>query len=284
MTVVGVLTQPDRPAGRGRRLAPPPVKQVAEAQGLPVFQPAHASASESLATLAALGADVMVVVAYGQILSAALIEMAPLGAVNVHASLLPRWRGAAPIQRALMHGDTETGVCIMQVVEALDAGPVIHCVRTPVHPDDTQISLHDRLATLGAAALIDALRITPRNGRLPATEQRRDGVTYAHKIRAADLPLDWSRPAHLLDCQVRALTPRPGASTCIAGHELKVLSSQVVDEETQTPVPVGEVIVERDRLRVVCGDQSLALTTVKPAGKQSMEIRAFINGYLSQGS
>lgn len=276
--VVGVLTQPDRPAGRGRHLTASPVKQVAEAAGIEVFQPERASSAESLQRLEALGADVMVVVAYGQILSAALIDMAPLGSINVHASLLPRWRGAAPIQRAIMAGDTETGVCIMQVVEALDAGPVIHCRQTAIGPDDTQGSLHDRLAELGAEALVEALQEASRSGAFVATEQDPAGVTYAHKIRATDLPLDWIRPAHLLDCQVRALSPRPGASTVIAGHELKVLATRVVDT-ADSGVP-GTLTIERNSLHVACGEHALALLEVKPAGKQAMDIRAFINGYL----
>ncbi len=274
--LVGVLTQPDRRAGRGRKLCPPPVKVVAEQASLPVLQPTSARDPAVIETLRALDADVMVVVAYGQILNQALIDLPRLGTINVHASLLPRWRGAAPIQRAIMAGDPETGVCIMQVVLALDAGPVILCSKTPIEPQDTQGTLHDRLAGLGARALVDALAEVQVSGRFESRPQPEQGVTYAHKIGPDDLPLDWQQPAAVLERQIRALTPRPGASATLLETELKILEARVVEALPGTQA--GDVQVDRQCLRVACAQDALEIQMLKPAGKKAMTAQAFLNG------
>lgn len=274
--IVGVLTQPDRRSGRGRKLSPPPVKVIAEQARLPVLQPARARDPEVIETLRALDVDVMVVVAYGQILNQALIDLPRLGTINVHASLLPRWRGAAPIQRAIIAGDPETGVCIMQVVLALDAGPVILCSKTPIAAQDTQLTLHDRLADLGAQALLDALAQAAVSGRFESCPQPEDGVTYARKIGSDDLPLDWQQPAAVLERRVRALTPRPGASATLLGIDLKILEARVV-EGLPGSLP-GDVQFDRQGLRVRCAEDALEILTLKPAGKKAMTVQAFLNG------
>lgn len=274
--IVGVLTQPDRRAGRGRKLSPPPVKVIAEQAALTVLQPASARDPEVIETLRALDADVMVVVAYGQILNQSLIDLPRLGTINVHASLLPRWRGAAPIQRAIMAGDSETGVCIMQVVLALDAGPVILCSKTPIESHDTQLTLHDRLADLGACALVEALEAAALSGHFESCPQPEAGVTYAHKIGPDDLPLDWQQPAAVLERRVRALTPRPGASATLLQTDLKILEARVVEALPGTQP--GDVQVDRQSLRVRCAQDALEILTLKPAGKKAMPVQAFLNG------
>jgi methionyl-tRNA formyltransferase len=199
-----VLTQPDRPAGRGMAMQPSAVKKAALARGLEVFQPPTLRDEASRARIAAVGADVMVVAAYGLILPQAVLDLPRFGCINIHASLLPRWRGAAPIQRALLAGDTETGVCIMQMEAGLDTGPVLMREALPIAPDDSTGSLHDRLADLGARLAVAALSGLP----LPAQPQPAEGVTYAHKIEKAESLIDWSRPAADIDRQVRAFSPR----------------------------------------------------------------------------
>ena len=207
-----VLTQPDRPAGRGMQLQPSPVKQVALAAGIPVHQPEKLRTPEQQAPLAEAGADVLVVAAYGIILPQTVLDMPRYGCLNIHASLLPRWRGAAPIHRAIQAGDAETGITIMQMDAGLDTGPMLMKRVEPIHSDDTTGSLHDRLAWIGAELIVDALNaLRTSSARLPATPQPADGVTYAAKIGKAEAIVDWTRPAVELERMVRAFNPFPGS-------------------------------------------------------------------------
>ncbi|MEY2633043.1 MAG: hypothetical protein RIR00_1697, partial [Pseudomonadota bacterium] len=240
-----VLTQPDRPAGRGMNLQASPVKKLALELGLPVFQPRTLRDAETQATLADIAADVMVVAAYGLILPQAVLDQPRFGCINIHASLLPRWRGAAPIHRAIEAGDAETGVCIMQMEAGLDTGPVLARAATPITPDDTCGLLHDRLAALGAGLIAETLPRLP----LPAETQPEAGVTYAHKIDKAEAQLDWRRPAVELERQIRTFNPFPGAQASLAGVGIKLWQASALADQGEP----GEVLaVERDALIVAC--------------------------------
>jgi methionyl-tRNA formyltransferase len=208
-----VLTQPDRPSGRGMTLRPSPVKALALASGIEVFQPLTLKDPAVQERLHAVGAEVMVVAAYGLILPQAVLDLPRYGCLNIHASLLPRWRGAAPIQRAILAGDTETGVCIMQMEAGLDTGPVLLSDRLPLASDETAGSLHDKLADLGARLIVNALEKIP----LPAVPQSDTGITYAAKIEKAEALLDWRLPAAEIERKVRAFNPFPGAATMLEG-------------------------------------------------------------------
>ena len=220
--VVAVYTQPDRPAGRGRALTASPVKQAALERGLPVHQPERLRGAEVLDSLRAFEPDLMIVVAYGLLLPQAVLDIPKYGCWNVHASLLPRWRGAAPIQRAIQAGDTETGVCLMQMEKGLDTGPVLLRQTTPITPEDTGGSLHDRLAALGAQVLADGLGLLRAGMRLGPGVQPEQGVTYAHKLDKAEARLDWSRPASVLADTVRAFNPWPVAEAEVAGERVRI--------------------------------------------------------------
>ena len=227
--VVAVYTQPDRPAGRGRKLTPSPVKQAALDAGIPVEQPESLKDTDARERLAAYAPDLMVVVAYGLILPRKVLATPRLGCWNVHASLLPRWRGAAPIQRAILAGDAESGVDLMQMEAGLDTGPVLLERRTPIADDDTGGSLHDRLSALGADVLAEGLRRVMAGENLAATPQPETGVTYAHKLDKAEAQLDFTRPAIALERQVRAFDPWPVAEGEIAGERVRVWSALAVD-------------------------------------------------------
>lgn len=227
--VVAVYSQPDRPAGRGRRLTASPVKQLAQAHGLEVHQPASLASQEARDTLASLNADVLVVVAYGLLLPAQILAVPPLGCLNVHASLLPRWRGAAPIQRAIEAGDPESGVAIMQMEAGLDTGPVLREVRTPIDATTTGGILHDRLAALGAEALIATLDDLAA-GKAQALAQPEEGVTYAAKLSKAEAELDFHQPAATLAARIRAFNPWPMAWCWHGEQRLRVLMAQAIDQ------------------------------------------------------
>ncbi|HJU39784.1 MAG TPA: methionyl-tRNA formyltransferase, partial [Tahibacter sp.] len=221
--VVAAYTQPDRPAGRGRKLTPSPVKEAALAAGIAVEQPENFRDPDARARLAAYDADLMVVVAYGLILSSRVLATPRYGCWNVHASLLPRWRGAAPIQRAILAGDTESGVCLMQMEKGLDTGPVIARRATPIGRDDTGGSLHDRLSAIGADLLRETLPLlAAARAPLPAQAQAASGVEYAHKLEKSEALLDWRKPALALERQVRAFDPWPVAEGDVAGERLRV--------------------------------------------------------------
>jgi len=274
--VVGVVTQPDRPAGRGRRLAPSPVKQVALERGLPLSQPQSLRAPEPLAQLAAWEPDVIIVAAFGQILRQDVLDLPPHGCLNVHASLLPRWRGAAPIAAAILAGDGVTGVTIMQTDAGLDTGPVLIQREEPIQPDDTRATLEKRLARLGAALLVETLPAY-LTGDLLLRPQPEEGVTYARQLRKQDGLLDWSRPAVELDRQVRAFTPWPDAFTTWRRRRLKVLRAAPLPD-WRGNAPPGTVVALADGAAVATGEGALRLEEVQLAGKRRMDISAFLCG------
>ncbi len=274
--VVAVYTQPDRPAGRGRQLAPSPVKVEALARGLPVFQPENFKSAEARDALRALQPDLMVVVAYGLILPQSVLDIPRLGCWNVHASLLPRWRGAAPIQRAIESGDTESGVCLMQMEKGLDTGPVLLSLATPITPEDTGGSLHDRLSALGAEVLADGLKLVRAGMRPVPQPQPVDGVTYAHKLDKAEARLDWSRPAHALANQVRAFDPWPVAEAELAGERLRVHAARALPADSGR-APGTVLAASRDGLDVACGDGALRLLRVQREGGRPVAIADYLN-------
>jgi methionyl-tRNA formyltransferase len=274
--VVAVYTQPDRPAGRGRKLAPSPVKQAALDAGLPVEQPESLKPAEAQARLAACAPDLMVVVAYGLILPRKVLAIPRLGCWNVHASLLPRWRGAAPIQRAILAGDAETGVDLMRMEAGLDTGPVLLEKRTPIAREDTGGSLHDRLAALGAAALAEGLARTLAGEVLAAVPQPEQGATYAHKLDKAESALDFSRAAIVLERQVRAFDPWPGSDAEIAGERLRVWAATAL-EQTHTAAPGSLLAAHRDGLDLACADGVLRITAVQRAGGRRISAADYLN-------
>lgn len=277
--VVAVYTQPDRPAGRGRKLTPSPVKQLAQAQALPVYQPVSLKDAEAQAELAALNADVMVVVAYGLLLPQTVLDTPRLGCINVHASLLPRWRGAAPIQRAIEAGDSASGVTIMQMDAGLDTGAMLHEVRTPITPRTTGGDLHDRLAIQGGNALIHVLDNLD-NGSLQATAQPDEGVTYAAKLSKAEAELDFSQPAEQLARKIRAFNPWPVAWCALGSDRLRLLMASVEPGE-QPACPPGTLLAHgEEHLRIACGAQGQEVLCVSRAqlpGGKAMAVRDLLN-------
>ena len=267
-----VYTQPPRAAGRGQNLRPSPVQRAAEERGITVRSPRGLRNDDMAhAAFAALNADIAVVAAYGLILPAAVLALPRLGCVNIHASLLPRWRGAAPIQHAILAGDSKTGVTIMQMDEGLDTGPMLLREAVPIGPDTRASGLHDALAALGARLIGPALDGLA-DGSLTAKAQPGEGATYAAKLTRTDGALDWSRPALALDLQVRALTPWPGTWTQLNGATLKVLAA----EPSEGTGPPGMVL--DDALTVACGDGSLRLLRVQRGGKRPMATADFLRG------
>ncbi|NBA97003.1 methionyl-tRNA formyltransferase [Pseudomonas sp. R5(2019)] len=262
--VVAVYTQPDRPAGRGQKLMPSPVKQLAVEKGIPVFQPPTLRNAEAQAELAALAPDLMVVVAYGLILPQVVLDIPRLGCINSHASLLPRWRGAAPIQRAVEAGDAESGVTVMRMEAGLDTGPMLLKVSTPISASDTGGSLHDRLAKLGPPAVIEAIAGLAA-GTLEGEVQDDALATYAHKLNKDEARIDWSRPAVELEHLVRAFFPWPICHSTLNGEALKVLQATLAEGQG-TP---GQILdASKDGLTVACGQQALRLTRLQlPGGK-----------------
>ena len=262
--IAAVYTQPDRPAGRGQKLAMSPVKQLALSHGIPVQQPPTLRDPAAQATLAALEPDLLVVVAYGLILPQAVLDIPRLGCINSHASLLPRWRGAAPIQRALEAGDAESGVTVMRMEAGLDTGPMLSKVSTPLTADDTGGSLHDRLASLGAAAVVQALPGLA-DGSLSGEVQDDDLATYAHKLNKDEARLDWGRPAVELERRIRAFDPWPLCHTALAGEPLKVWAAELAAGQG---VPGMVLDADRSGLLVACGEGALRLTRLQlPGGK-----------------
>ncbi len=273
--VVAVLTQPDRPAGRGRRLTPSPVKRLARAHRLPVLQPRTLRDDAVLASLGAWDADLMVVAAYGLLLPPPVLALPRLGCINIHASLLPRWRGAAPIQRAILAGDEETGITIMQMDEGLDTGPILHAVSCPIEPGDTAATLHDRLAALGARALLEALEFMMQDRLVPRPQDERHAC-FAPKISKAEACLDWTLPAVDLERRVRAFDPWPVAYTTLAGRPLRIWRARVVGPIP--PAPPGTVVTaDRAGLTVATGEGGLCLLEVQPAGGRRMAVADYLN-------
>ena len=274
--VVAVYTQPDRPAGRGRKLTPSPVKAAALATGIAVEQPESLKPADVQQTLAAYRADLMVVVAYGLILPRKVLALPRLGCWNVHASLLPRWRGAAPIQRAILAGDSESGVDLMQMEAGLDTGPVLLERRTPIERQDTGGSLHDRLSALGADVLAEGLRRVIAGETLTARAQPDDGLTYAHKLDKAEARLDMSRSALELEYQVRAFDPWPVAEGEIAGESLRIWSAHAV-EQAHHATPGTVMAAGRDGIDLACGTNILRITAVQRAGGKRITATDYLN-------
>ena len=267
--IVAVYTQPPRPAGRGKDLRPTPVHAAAEALGLPVRHPASLKGTDEQASFAALGADVAVVVAYGLILPQAILDAPRMGCLNIHASLLPRWRGAAPIHRAIMAGDAETGICIMQMEAGLDTGPVLLRQATPIGAEEVTSELHDRLSQMGAALILSALDRLPD---LLPEPQPAEGVTYAAKIDKAEARIDWTRPAVQVDRLIRGLSPFPGA-WCMAGSErVKLLRARLA---TGSGAP-GTVL---HGLTIACGDGAVEITLAQREGKKAQVPEDFLRGF-----
>jgi methionyl-tRNA formyltransferase len=270
--VVLVLTQPDRPAGRGMKLTPSAVKQAALVRGLPVYQPTSLKTPEAQAAIAATGADAMVVAAYGLILPQAVLDLPRFGCLNIHASLLPRWRGAAPIQRAILAGDTETGITIMQMDAGLDTGAMLSKTVVPIRDTDTAASLHDALAAAGATAIVTVLA---NYATLTPEVQDDSQATYAAKLSKDEAQLDWKLPADVLARAVRAYNPVPGAWTLLDSAPLKIWSAQA----TSGTGVAGEVLrADADQLLIACGSGALALLEIQPAGSKRMAAAAFLAG------
>ncbi|HET6604704.1 MAG TPA: methionyl-tRNA formyltransferase [Xanthomonadaceae bacterium] len=274
--VRAVYTQPDRPAGRGRALAASPVKRRALAAGCPVRQPRTLREAHAQSELAALEPDLIVVVAYGLILPPDVLQIPRHGCWNVHASLLPRWRGAAPIQRAIEAGDAETGVCLMQMQAGLDTGPVLLSLRTPIHPDDTGGTMHDRLARLGAQVLEDGLKLLRAGLRPVAQPQPEAGVTYAHKLEKAEAGLDAAQPAPQLARKVRAFLPWPVAELELAGERVRVHAAEAVAGVAAAPGTV--VSAGREGILVACGEGALRLTRLQRPGGRVLGAGEYLNG------
>ena len=270
--IVAVYSQPPRPAGRGKKDRKSAVHIAAEKLGLTVYTPASMKDEDAQATFEALALDVAVVVAYGQILKQRVLSAPQYGCVNVHASLLPRWRGAAPIHRAIMAGDSETGVCIMQMELGLDTGPVIARVALGVEDKDTVASLHDALAAKGAS-LINAALQSLKSGALHAETQPEEGVTYAKKIEKSEAKIDWSRPAVEIDRQVRGLFPFPGAWTEIAGERVKILAGNPVQSKGEAGLLLD------DALTIGCGNGAYQIDRAQRAGKAAADRDDFLRGF-----
>jgi len=274
--VVGVLTQPDRPAGRGQQMRASPVKLLALDAQLPLAQPSSLKTEESRAELTQWAADVLVVVAYGLILPPPVLALPRLGCINIHGSLLPRWRGAAPIQRAILAGDAETGVTIMQLDAGLDTGPMLLERVRPIGSQDTAGDLHDALSELGATALLEALDGLAA-GTLKPRAQPADGVSYAPKIEKSEAPIDWSVSAIHLDRKIRAFNPWPVAETRFAGESLRVLQARIAEPIGAHDAPGTLLGIADDGLRVACGEGVLAVRELQRAGKRPVSARDFAN-------
>ncbi len=270
-----VLTQPDRPAGRGMKLSPSAVKQLALANGIEVDQPEKLRTEEQRARLAARAPDVLVVAAYGLLLPPAVLALPRLGCINIHASLLPRWRGAAPIHRAIEAGDAETGITIMQMDEGLDTGPMLLRRALPIAADDTTASLHDRLAALGGECIVEALGALAGGG-LAATPQPAEGVTYAAKIGRAEADIDWSRPAAEIERAMRAFDPFPGAVSTLRDTAVKCWKAQVVAGEGE---PGRVLAVDADGIVVACGRDALRCTVLQRPGSKRLPAGEFLRGF-----
>ncbi|MDI9224267.1 methionyl-tRNA formyltransferase [Pantoea sp. EA-12] len=272
--VIGVFTQPDRPAGRGNKLTPSPVKVLAQAHDVPVFQPKSLKLEENQHLVAELKADIMVVVAYGLILPKAVLDMPRLGCINVHGSLLPRWRGAAPIQRSLWAGDRETGVTIMQMDVGLDTGDMLHKLSCPITPEDTSASLYDKLAQLGPQGMLDTLELLAKGSAQPEVQDEAL-VSYAEKLSKEEARLDWSLSAAQLERCIRAFNPWPMSYFLVDEQPVKVWQASVLPHQNKQP---GEIIhADKNGIQVATTDGVLNLLSLQPAGKKAMSAQDLLN-------
>jgi methionyl-tRNA formyltransferase len=268
-----VLTRPDRPSGRGLKSQPSAVKRLALARGLPLLQPPTLRTAEAAEAIGAAAPEALIVAAYGLMVPPALLALPPRGGLNVHASLLPRWRGAAPIQRALLAGDAITGVSIMQMAETLDTGPVLLQRSVPIAPDDTGGILHDKLARLGARSLIEALDAAPE-----PRPQNEEAATYAQRIEKRETEIDWCKPATEIERQVRAFHPAPGAQSAIEGTRVKIWRARVEPGPQGEPGSVLEPGAEG--IVVACGSDALRITELQRAGGKPLPAQAFLSGFV----
>lgn len=268
-----VLTQPDRPKGRGMKLQASPVKETALELGFQVAQPESLKSESAQEMLRAVEADIMVVAAYGLLLPQAVLDIPRHGCLNIHASLLPRWRGAAPIQRAIEAGDSETGICIMQMDAGLDTGAIISRHLCPILPSDNAQTLHDKLARIGARAIVADLQHYSQRNSQPQPEH---GITYAHKLSKADAQIDWTQPAEAIERRIRAFNPVPGAWCDYHGKPLKIWAAQACSANGAA----GSVLqADKNGIQVACGSGSLLIQTLQPAGSARMEAAAFLAGH-----
>jgi len=273
--IVGVLTQPDRKAGRGQKLAPSAVKQAAEARELPLAQPATLKSEAARSLLARWDPQLLVVVAYGLILPPDILALPPHGCINIHASLLPRWRGAAPIERAILAGDRETGVTIMQMDSGLDTGPLLLQRPVPIADSDTGGSLREKLATLGAALLLEAIEGLAA-GTLHARPQPQSGVTHAAKISKAEARIDWARDAIDIEREIRAFNPWPIAVTALAAEPLRILAGRAEPGSPERASPPGCIVsVDADSMLVACGRGALRVSEVQRPGRRVLSVRDY---------
>ncbi len=272
--IVGVYSQPDRPAGRGKKLKASEVKELALEHNLPVFQPQSLKNDEALAELTSLNADIMIVVAYGLILPKAILEAPRLGCLNVHGSILPRWRGAAPIQRAIWAGDEQTGVTIMQMDEGLDTGDMLHISRCPISTTETSASLYTKLAELGPDALIETINKLA-NGEITPEPQNDELANYAKKLSKEEADIDWSMSALQIERNIRSFNPWPMCFTQMGGQTVKIHQAQVV---LQSGVPGQILSSDKSGVVVACGEHALCITQLQPQGKKPMAINDFLNG------
>ncbi|QJA06812.1 methionyl-tRNA formyltransferase [Thermosulfurimonas marina] len=275
--VLAVVTQPDKPRGRGRRLRPSPVKEVAFSAGLPVLAPLRLKDPEFLEPLRALAPDLIVVAAYGKILPREVLELPRYGCWNIHASLLPKYRGADPIRWAILRGEKETGITIMLMDEGLDTGPILLQKKISIGEEETGGELYERLSRLGAEALEEALSLH-KEGRLKPRPQPENGVSYAPPFKKEDAELDFHSPAWEVACRIRAFDPRPGAYTFLQGQVFKLFRPQVLDQES--PEPPGTLLgVTGEKLLIACGKGVLAVSEVQLAGKRRMTVSEFLKGH-----
>ncbi len=277
LAVTLVLTRPDRPHGRGMKLDPGPVKALACARRIAVLQPAGFADPATRDKITAIPLDVLVVAAYGLILPKSLLDWPRHGCINIHASLLPRWRGAAPIQRALLAGDGETGISIMRMDEGLDTGPIIARHAVPIAARETAGSLHEKLARLGAQAIVEALRELQREGSLPAAAQPEEGATYATKVDRTEAGIDWRQDATAIDRRIRAFNPAPGAQATLGGETVKLWEAAPVQARAARPGTV--VRADANGIAVACGDGTLNVTALQRPGGRRLSAAAFLAGH-----
>ena len=280
--VVAVYTQPDRPAGRGRKLRASPVKEVALENGIPVFQPDNLKDAKAQDVLRSFDADVMVVAAYGLILPQRVLDIPPLGCLNIHASLLPRWRGAAPIQRAIAAGDKESGITIMQMNAGLDTGDILQLSPCPINDEESGGSLHDRLAESGAKAILETLH-NLGSDKIKPLKQDDVLATYAHKLDKKEAQINWQTSATEIERLIRAFNPWPVAFTQLDDKTLRIWQAQALSSESYTDIKPGTIIsCDKKGIDVSCGEGMLRIQQLQPSGSKAMDVAAFMNGHAKQ--